>query len=252
MVETFFNSHRYDAAIEFLVKNLFDGLTSEFYEKLALFWRQSDRQFFGLSPEYMANALLEFARSKTLNSKFLNAFRVLIEHEFRLTQKVPSDTLPVSSSDGIVSGALKHVCKTHVEPLGGSKILECAISANWSNYKVVSGVRVFWYVMDPCIVAGNHPWESLLEGSFPMVYRYNRILSGARNTENVDLPLRHRLVLGHMFEGTLLERIPEVLAAHHDEVLPFHQLDEVLQLLFEKNLVYNPVAKRNHSVDKKR
>ncbi|GAB1353300.1 hypothetical protein MASR1M12_20350 [Erysipelotrichia bacterium] len=171
LVEGMHNCERFPAALTFMVLHLFKGSAASMYDAMAVYWRQKKLQFFNFSPENMARQLLAFAGAGTPDRSLLARCRSLIEHELRLTQKIPA-------GETFAGPDFEPRLKKH-------------------PFRVTQGIRVFWYEFDPVAMAADpaNVDSGAILPFVPVVYRFERDLSATPSIEILDFDLALRFAL---------------------------------------------------------
>ncbi len=185
LVEGLHNPGRFASSLGFLIRRAFAGSPARFFERLAGFWRASGRLFHSFGPEGVTQALLEFARGLTLPALIQTGFEALLQHDFRLTQKVPSGR----------SGPVPAFPRPAAPP----------------QWKLAPGLRIFWYPLDilPLLATEDVTEPGMEEAPAPVVYGYETDLSKVPRTRWLDLPLVERLVLAFVEKDVPPERFAE-------------------------------------------
>jgi len=165
------NCERFPATLTFMVLHLFKGSAASMYDAMAVYWRQKKLQFFNFSPENMARQLLAFAGAGTPDRSLLARCRSLIEHELRLTQKIPA-------GETFAGPDFEPRLKKH-------------------PFRVTQGIRVFWYEFDPVAMAADpaNVDSGAILPFVPVVYRFERDLSATPSIEILDFDLALRFAL---------------------------------------------------------
>ncbi len=166
LVEGMHNSGRFAATLRFIIFNIFSGSAAAMYCAMALFYRRNRLQFFNFSPENMARHLSEFfadcSQNSSHNSTLNRQCRSLIEHELRMTQKVPAG-----------------------ETFSGP---EFPLPQKKQPWRLNQGIRVFWYEFNPITLADNPEMVAGQPiGIVPIVYRFERDLSATPTIETITL-----------------------------------------------------------------
>ncbi|GAB4273403.1 MAG: hypothetical protein Kow0029_13060 [Candidatus Rifleibacteriota bacterium] len=212
LVEGIYNSMRFPLSLDYIVKELFSNCCSAFFLELASFWRQYSIQFFNFGPENIYEKLLDFLNNKKLPDQKRIEIEVILEHELHLNQKVPSG----ESSIGPEFQSGKNKC----------------------TFKVVPGLKTFWYKTDiENILKGK---ENDMPGSFPAVYRYEKDLSSIPNTRMLSMPLPERFVLAALQRKIVEERLPMTWQACFPEANYQPDFSIIIEKLLRLGLLYNP------------
>lgn len=217
LVEGMHNSQRFPGTLRFITRSCFGGSASSMYNQMADFWRTGNLQFYNFSPESMAKNLRSFAESIDINTDFRAICQTLIEHELRLTQKVPAGISPVMPN-------LEQTLKKH--PL-----------------RVTQGIKVFWYAFDPVAIrrealadtAGGFP--ILKKQLTPVAYRFERDLSATPFIEVIPLDRAESFTLGTIQQRAAIEILPQAWADTYKE-LPAPDFAAVIEKLAAIGLLY--------------
>ncbi|PKL46647.1 MAG: hypothetical protein CVV42_15750 [Candidatus Riflebacteria bacterium HGW-Riflebacteria-2] len=170
LVEGIYNCQRYPASLNYIVNRLFVGQASEFFRQLAGFWRERELPFYNFSPENIASHLQAFIAVSCSEKALAGMLPSLLEHELRLTQKVP-----VGSNPAITPQFANVVRRT--------------------KYRLQPGYRVLWYKYDP-IQLSDHSIENLVvQSPAPVTYRFETDLSATPDVEVIRLDLADAFVM---------------------------------------------------------
>ncbi|NLI79397.1 MAG: DUF4080 domain-containing protein [Candidatus Riflebacteria bacterium] len=185
LVEGVHNPGRFANSLRFLIRRAFAGSPALFFERLAGFWRTTGRLFHSFGPEGVTQGLLEFARGLTLAPPIETGFEALLQHDFRLTQKVPSGR----------PGPVPTFPRSGVPP----------------RWKLAPGLRVFWYPVDilALLQSDETTDQAAEEAPAPAIYGYETDLSMVPRTRSLDLPLAERLVLAFVAKDVAPDRFVE-------------------------------------------
>jgi radical SAM superfamily enzyme YgiQ (UPF0313 family) len=207
MVEGVFNPGRFAIALRMIIRNLFRGVPSAFFEALAHFWRRTEKPFYSFGAETVRNGLREFLvelgplRTRegeleqdhdgvalSCDPALYLALEAVLLHEFRLNQKVPS------GSPGPAPALTR--------PVGGS------------IWKLRPGTRVFWYETDPLPYEADPTFVAAAACRAPVVYTYETDLSKSPRTGFLALPYLERVFLAGIESYATCEEFAEYLGRH--------------------------------------
>ncbi|MBU1108367.1 MAG: DUF4080 domain-containing protein [Candidatus Riflebacteria bacterium] len=164
LVEGIYNCLRYPKSLNYIVNNFFSGSAAQFFMQLAAYWRQQRLQFYNFSPENIAKHLQAFIESLQTESSAAKMLPSLLEHELRLTQKVPVGSNP------------------QITPLFENRVRK-------TEYRVEPGCRALWYAFNPLKLAQDRHGINTSDSPWPIVYRFEKDLSTTPDVEVVELDL---------------------------------------------------------------
>lgn len=215
LVEGLHNPGRFARSLGFLIQRAFAGSPARFFETLAGFWRSTGRLFHSFGPDGVIRGLLAFARTLPLDPPIRTGFEALLQHDFRLTQKVPSGR-PGPAPAFPRSGA----------------------SPRW---KLAPGLRVFWYPVDvlALLPTDGTPDQPVEEAPAPAIYGYETDLSKVPRTRSLDLPLAERLVLAFVDEDIAPDRFAEAASLVPGRTFSPEVWAKALDAVKEKGFVWN-------------
>jgi len=170
LVEGIYNCMRFPDSLNFIVNRFFGGRASDFFSHLALFWRKHALTFYNFSPENIVKYLQMYVAEDFSDRPETAMLPSLLEHELRLTQKVPVSSNPV------------------ITP-------RFANSVRRTRYRVKAGCRVLWYDYDPIALAGgfvDNPGPLL---PAPVAYRFEPDLSATPDVKVIELDLAEKFVI---------------------------------------------------------
>ncbi|MFZ5952415.1 MAG: DUF4080 domain-containing protein [Candidatus Rifleibacteriota bacterium] len=219
LVEGLYNCDRFNDSISFIVKNLYQESASSFFSALRDFWRQKQHPFFNFGPESIRQKLDSFLDGVNADPMAITAARVLLEHEFHLSQKVPA---------------------------GGSTGPAIETGKNKNPLRVTPGIKAFWYKLPPKdILLEKAPFKP---GEFPVIYRFEKDLSAVPDTRVIDLALAESFVLAMVQNKIPLadfSRIWNKCGFSVPEPVDFSPAIENLKVL---GLLYDPSEKNYQQV----
>ncbi|PKL39483.1 MAG: hypothetical protein CVV41_20820 [Candidatus Riflebacteria bacterium HGW-Riflebacteria-1] len=161
LVEGIYNCQRYPKSLSYIVKHLFSGSASCFFSRLADYWRDSGLQFYNFSPENIARYLQAFVENMDSTSTAARMLPSLLEHELRMTQKVP-----VSSNPAVNPLFENVVRKTH--------------------YRLQAGCKALWYEYDPLLLSAEQLDQAATLSPVPVIYRFEKDLSLTPDVEVLE------------------------------------------------------------------
>lgn len=217
LVEGMHNSQRFPGTLRFIARSHFGASASAMYNQMADFWRRNDLQFYNFSPESMAKNLMAFARSLGENDYLRDVCQSLIDHELRLTQKVPSGEPRVCLQS-------EQILRKH-------------------PFRVTQGTRVSWYEFDPVALLGEIMSSTTAglpvfsRSLTPVVYRFERDLSAIPSIEIVPLPRAEAFALGAIQQRIELGALPQIWAETYKD-LPVPDFAAAIEKLSETELLY--------------
>ena len=170
LVEGIYNCLRYPNSLNYIVNRFFAGSAAQFFAQLADYWRQQHLQFYNFSPENIAKHLQTFIESRFADNVAAHMLPSLLEHELRLTQKVPVGSNPL------------------ITPLFDNRVRK-------TTYRVENGCRALWYAYDPIKLAHGELEASLKNSPWPVVYRFEKDLSATPDVEVVELDLGSAFII---------------------------------------------------------
>ncbi len=170
LVEGIYNCRRFPDSLNFIVSRLFSGLASEFFSRLALFWRKHTLTFYNFSPENIVKYLQMFVTEDFSGRSEAYMLPSLLEHELRLTQKVPVSSNPVLTP-------------------------KFANTVRRTRYRVKAGCRVLWYEYDPFALAVACVDNPCPVTPAPVAYRFEPDLSATPDVKVIELDLAEKFVI---------------------------------------------------------
>ncbi|EKD82661.1 MAG: hypothetical protein ACD_39C01162G0002 [uncultured bacterium] len=212
LVEGIYSSQRYPRSLYFIVDLLFSASAARFFAELAHYWRRQGLQFYNFSPENIEKHLKTFIGSLGLHSPASRMLPSLLEHELRLSQKVPVSSNPsiTPSFDNIVRKTL---------------------------YRLQPGCRVLWYEFDPLLLAQQKLELAASSSPRPVVYRFEKDLSATPDVEVLEMDLTTAFIMAAIqaraesggWESTWRRLWPN---------LPVPEFSPALEKLVESGLLY--------------
>lgn len=170
LVEGIYNCLRYPKSLNFIVNQFFSGSASDFFSQLAGYWRKNNLLFYNFSPENIAKYLQSFITGMQSHTDAARMLPSLLEHELRLTQKVP-----VSSN-------------FEATPTFDN-------TARKTPYRLQAGCRILWYKHDPLALAREDLKTCQKTSPIPIPYRFEKDLSVAPDVEVIQLSLAEAFIM---------------------------------------------------------
>ena len=220
LVEGIYSCQRYPKSLNYIVKQLFSGSASAFFSRLANYWRHNNLQFYNFSPENIARYLQSFIESQLSESSVARMLPSLLEHELRMTQKVPVSSNPT-------------IC-----PLFDDVVRK-------TQYRLQAGCKVLWYDFDPLLLGMGQLAQAASTSPVPRVYRFEKDLSLTPDVEVLELDHCSSFVMAAI-QGrsapTGWSSTWQRLWPH----LPVPDFAAALEKLVESALLYEQAGAQNH------
>lgn len=213
LVEGIHNSRRFYHTLRFVVFNCFASSPAAMFASLASFWKRKQLLFYSFSPESTARQILNFVAETTTDRQILAMCRSLIEHELRMTQKIPA-------GESFIGPEFEPKLKKH--PL-----------------RVTQGIRVYWYEYNPLLLLNvNEPISADgSPGAVPIVYRFERDLSATPSVEIVHLNAAEAFTLGAIQRRADFAGLPHAWSSiNSDQTMP--DFADALEKLAQAGLIY--------------
>lgn len=220
IVEGIGNSGRFARTLDTLIRMRFRSSPSAMYESLAQFWREKRRPFYQFGPEAVRDGISLFIASLDLPKPEHILLLDIVTHEYRLTQKVPSGkSAPAPEFPG---------------------------SGDAARFKLVPGLRVFWYSTDPLADHEFPVTSTLPELVYPVIYNHETDLSKTPRTVFLELSFAERFLLGGAAAGAGLASIASAwMRAGYDEE-PESLWQQREAALVAAGRLFDPQARRKH------
>jgi anaerobic magnesium-protoporphyrin IX monomethyl ester cyclase len=220
LVEGIFNAGRFRGTLACLTIRCFAGGYSEFFSALGGFWRNSQRVFYSFGPETIFRGLADFLDTLTISPQEKTAIRDVMEHERRLSQKVPSG-------------------KQGDAPFPPAKKGE--------NRRLVPGFRCFWYSSDPLALVADPtiPIDRLVPA--PVWYSYNPDLSDSPRTLVLAKTRLERFLLAWLGQFDDPQGFSEFWFAFEGEKIHEDDLRNIWELCSNMGVVHIPGVPRKDS-----
>ncbi|MGM0599854.1 MAG: DUF4080 domain-containing protein [Candidatus Rifleibacteriota bacterium] len=211
LVEGIYNCHRYQNSLQFIIDELYKKNAAQFFLDLTSFWLKKKLPFFNFSPKNIYKQLYEFAGSSREQKLASEAAKTLIEHEFHLSQKVPSGT-----------------------SMAGP---ENRTGKNKTGFRITPGLKTLWYDYDLNKLLKRE--EVLQKGAFPFVYCYEKDLSKTPNTRLLNLDLYRAFVLACIDKKIQLKEFARIWKNSIPYKISQPVFTEVIESLQQEGLLYN-------------
>jgi len=212
LVEGIYNCRRFTHSLNFIVNRLYAGCASQLFISLADYWRSNDLAFYNFSPENIARQLQKFTTDTCNDNQETKMLPSLLEHELRLTQKVP-----VSSNPAFTPQFASIVRRT--------------------GFRLQPGYRVLWYEYDPAALISDNQKQRVPRSPAPVVYRFEPDLSA---TPEVDV-IRPGLAASFIMAAVQVRADECCWAATWEKIwpdIPLPDFAQTLEKLVESGLLY--------------
>lgn len=170
LVEGIYNCARYPRSLDFIVTQFYQGSASSFFSHLAGYWRAKSLPFYNFSPENIARYLKNFIKAEWPDLATTEMLPSLIEHEQRLTQKVPVNSNPEATP----------------------QFENCVRK---TELRVQPGYRVLWYQFNPLLLAQQELARTREISPIPILYRFEKDLSATPDVEVIELSMPETFVM---------------------------------------------------------
>lgn len=212
LVEGIYNCQRYPASLKFIVTRFYDGCASDFFRQLATFWRKQGLTFYNFSPENIANHLQLFICKVFSTRHEAEMLPSLLEHELRLTQKVPVSSNPAAT------------------PQFGTCVRR-------TRFRIAPGYRALWYKYDPVALSSCKDEHACPQKPAPIVYRFEKDLSATPDVEVISLSNSEAFVVAAVQARAEESCWADTWQSIWNE-LPLPDFTHTLEKLVESGLLY--------------